>query len=215
MKIQEVDALLFAAKHPAVKMMLEVLLKTGLRPGEAKGLKVRDLDVDRRRLTIRRDVDDLGRVDETKTRQHRDVPVSRLMLLALEEAAEGRDPDSWLLPDEYGHLWTTARWRVVWENLLVGAGVDTTLKTYELRHTAVSMAIAAGADVYIVQRMCGHASASTTLKHYGHLWDEGLDEAAEAIERHLESERKRVESAQARRAQREKGKRVRHLHVVG
>lgn len=68
LKIQEVDALLFAAKYPAVKMMLEVLLKTGLRPREAKGLKVRDLDVVRRRLTIRREVDDLGRVDETKTR---------------------------------------------------------------------------------------------------------------------------------------------------
>lgn len=69
--------------------------------------------------------------------------------------------------------------------------------------------------MYIVQRMCGHASTSTTLKHYGHLWDEVLDEAAEAIERHLESERKRAESAQARRAQREKDKKVRHLHVVG
>ena len=211
LKIQEVDALLFAAKYPAVKMMLEVLLKTGLRPREAKGLKVRDLDVVRRRLTIRREVDDLGRVDETKTRQHRDVPVYRLMLLALEEAAEGRDPDSWLLPDEYGHVWTTARWRVVWKNLLVDASVDTTLKTYELRHTAASMAIAAGADVCIVQRMCGHASNSTTLKHYGHLWDEGLDEAAEAVERHLESERKRVESAQA---QRDKEAKVRHLRLV-
>lgn len=117
LKIQEVDALLFAAKKPAVKMMLEVLLKTGLRPGEAKGLKVKDLDAERRRLMIRRDVDDLGHVDETKTRQHRDVPISRLMLLTLEEAAEGRDPEAWLLPDEYGHVWTTARWRVIWENL--------------------------------------------------------------------------------------------------
>ncbi|HFG8808074.1 TPA: tyrosine-type recombinase/integrase [Corynebacterium striatum] len=214
LKIQEVDALLFAAKKPAVKMMLEVLLKTGLRPGEAKGLKVKDLDAERRRLMIRRDVDDLGHVDETKTRQHRDVPISRLMLLTLEEATEGRDPEAWLLPDEYGHVWTTARWRVIWENLLVDAGIDATLKTYELRHTAVSMAIAAGADVYVVQRMCGHASASTTLKHYGHLWDEGLDEAAEAIERHLESERKRVELAQARRAQGDKDKGVRHLRLV-
>lgn len=67
LKIEEVDALLFAAKHPAVKIMLEVLLKTGMRPGEAKGLKVKDLDVTWRRLMIRRDVDDLGRVDETKT----------------------------------------------------------------------------------------------------------------------------------------------------
>ena len=194
--------------------MLEVLLRTALRPGEAKGLKVKDLDVERRRLMIRRDVDDLGRVDETKTRMHRDVPLSQVILLALEEAAEGKDGEAWLLPDEYGHVWTTARWRVVWENLLVDAGIDTTLKTYELKHTAVSMAIAAGADVYVVQRMCGHASATTTLQFYGHLWDEGLDEAAEAIERHLESERKRVEYAQARRAQREKDQGVRHLRLV-
>lgn len=214
LKIEEVDALLFAAKKPAVKLMLEVLLRTALRPGEAKGLKVKDLDVERRRLMIRRDVDDLGRVDETKTRMHRDVPLSQVILLALEEAAEGKDGEAWLLPDEYGHVWTTARWRVVWENLLVDAGIDTTLKTYELKHTAVSMAIAAGADVYVVQRMCGHASATTTLQFYGHLWDEGLDEAAEAIERHLESERKRVEYAQARRAQREKDQGVRHLRLV-
>lgn len=214
LRIEEVDALLWAAKKPAIKLMLEVLLKTGLRPGEAKGLKVRDLDAERRRLMIRRDVDDLGRVDETKTRQHRDVPVSQAMLLTLQEAADGRDNDAWLLPDEYGYVWTTARWRVVLENLLAEAGVDPNLKTYELRHTAVSMVIAAGADVYLVQRMCGHASASTTLKHYGHLWDEGLDEAAEAIERHLASERKRVEAAQARRAQREKDASVWHLRLV-
>ncbi|EEI16313.1 site-specific recombinase, phage integrase family [Corynebacterium lipophiloflavum DSM 44291] len=212
--IEEVDALLAAAQTDAVKLMVEVLLKTGLRPGEAKGLKVRDLDRARRRLTIRRDVDDLGRVDETKTRQHRDVPISQLTLLLLERAADGRDSDAWLLPDERGHVWTTARWRPIWENLLVDAGVDRTLKTYELRHTAVSMAIAAGADVYVVQRMVGHTSAATTLNYYGHLWDQGLDQAAEAIERHLEAERARVDAEQARRAEREKAAGVRHLRVV-
>lgn len=87
-----------------MEITLEALLKTGLCPGEAKGLKVKDLDVTRRRLMIRRDVDDLGRVDETKTRQHRDVPVSRLMLLILAEVVEGRDPEAWLLPDEYGRV---------------------------------------------------------------------------------------------------------------
>lgn len=42
-------------------------------------------------------------------------------------------------------------------------GVD----TYTLKHTGVSMAIASGADVYAVQRMCGHADASTTLNVSG------------------------------------------------
>lgn len=213
--IEEVDALLFAAKKPAVKLMLEVLLKTGLRVGEAKGIKVKDLDSERRRIYIRRDVDDLGNIDETKTRQHRDVPLSQLMTLILEEQADQRSPESFLLPDEYGHVWTTARWRTIWENILVDAELPTTLKTHELRHTAVSMAIAGGADVYVVQRMVGHSSATTTLDSYGHLWDHGLDAAAEAIEAHMEKERKRVESVQARRAHRDKNKKVRHLRVVG
>lgn len=214
LNIEEVDSLLYAAKKPAVKLILEVLIKTGLRVGEAKGLKVKDLDPERRRLYIRRDVDDLGKIDETKTRQHRDVPLSQMMVLLLETESEGRDPESFLLPDEYGKVWTTARWRVIWENLLADAGLESTLKTHELRHTAVSMAIAGGADVYVVQRMCGHASATTTLNSYGHLWDHGLDEAAEAIEQHLTAERKRVESLQSRRAQREKESGVRHLRIV-
>lgn len=212
--IEEVDALLAAAPHPQAKLMLEVLLRTGLRIGEAKGLKVKDLDLTRKRLMIRRDVDDLGHIDETKSRHHREVPISQVIALALNEATEGKDPEEWLLPDEHGRVWTTARWRVVWSNLLIFTGIDQSLKTHELRHTAVSMAIAGGADVYVVMRMCGHASAATTLKHYGHLWDQGLDQAAEAIEEHLERERKRIEAQQARRAQAEKDSGVRHLRVV-
>ncbi|WP_148139454.1 site-specific integrase [Corynebacterium sp. HMSC077B05] len=212
--VQELDELLAAAKTPQVKLMLEVLLKTGLRVGEAKGLKVKDLDVDRRRIAVRRDVDDLGHIDETKSRHHRDVPLSQLMTLVLEEAAQDKAPEAWLLPDEYGHVWTTARWRPIWENLLVDAGLEATLHTHELRHTAVSMAIAGGADVYVVQRMCGHASATTTLNTYGHLWDAGLDRAAEAIEAHLAAERKRINSKQARRAQRGRESGHRHLRLV-
>lgn len=212
--IEEVDALLNAAPHPQAKLMLEVLLRTGLRIGEAKGLKVRDLDPARKRMMIRRDVDDLGRPDETKSRHHREVPKSQLMTILLEEAAAGKDADAWLLPDELNHVWTTARWRVVWGNLLVTTGIDSTLKTHELRHTAVSMAIAGGADVYVVMRMCGHASAATTLKYYGHLWDHGLDQAAEAIEQHLERERERVAAEQARRARADEEAGVRHLRLV-
>ncbi|MBG6122506.1 hypothetical protein [Corynebacterium aquatimens] len=51
--------------------------------------------------------------------------------------------------------------------------------------------VAAGADVYAVQRMCGHADASTTLNVYGHLWDEGLDAIPNAIDAYLTAERER------------------------
>jgi integrase len=40
---------------------------------------------------------------------------------------------------------------------------------HELRHTAASLAIAAGAHVKVVQTMLRHKSATMTLDLYGHL----------------------------------------------
>ena len=39
--------------------------------------------------------------------------------------------------------------------------------THDLRHTTASLAIAAGADVKMVQAMLGHKSAAMTLDLYG------------------------------------------------
>ena len=49
------------------------------------------------------------------------------------------------------------------------------LTPHELRHTAASLAVAAGANVKAVQRMLGHASAAMTLDVYSGLFDDDLD----------------------------------------
>ena len=43
------------------------------------------------------------------------------------------------------------------------------LRLHDLRRTCASLAIAAGADVKVLQRMLGHASAALTLDRYGHV----------------------------------------------
>jgi integrase len=43
------------------------------------------------------------------------------------------------------------------------------LRIHDLRHTTASLAIAAGADVKMLQPTLGHASAVMTLGRYGHL----------------------------------------------
>ena len=43
---------------------------------------------------------------------------------------------------------------------------------HDLRHTAASLAISAGANVKAVQRMLGHASAAMTLDTYADLFDD-------------------------------------------
>jgi integrase len=58
----------------------------------------------------------------------------------------------------------------------------TGLTPHGLRHTAASLAIAAGADVKVVQTMLGHASATMTLDLYGHLYADRLDEIADRMD---------------------------------
>jgi integrase len=55
------------------------------------------------------------------------------------------------------------------------------LTPHELRHTAASLAVAAGANVKAVQRMLGHASAAMTLDVYAGLFDDDLDAVAERL----------------------------------
>lgn len=54
---------------------------------------------------------------------------------------------------------------------------------HDLRHTAASLAISAGANVKAVQRMLGHASAAMTLDTYADLFDDDLDNVADALAR--------------------------------
>ena len=50
-----------------------------------------------------------------------------------------------------------------------------------LRHTAASLAIGAGANPKVVQRMLGHASAAMTLDVYADLFDSDHDEVAVTV----------------------------------
>lgn len=53
---------------------------------------------------------------------------------------------------------------------------------HDLRHTAASLAISAGANVKAVQRMLGHASAAMTLDTYAELFEDDLDAVASALD---------------------------------
>jgi len=58
---------------------------------------------------------------------------------------------------------------------------------HDLRHTAASLAISAGANVKAVQKMLGHAKASMTLDVYADLFDDDLDSVADGLDAALKS----------------------------
>lgn len=54
-------------------------------------------------------------------------------------------------------------------------------KLHELRHTAASLAIQAGANTKALQNMLGHESAGLTLDRYGHLYGSDVEAVGVAI----------------------------------
>lgn len=156
----------------------------GLRWGEAIALQVQDVDVLRRRIHIRRNLSEVhGRmVDSTpKTNAVRWVPMPAPVFDAVEPLLEGRASSDL--------LFTTGRGNVIRhgnfvKNVLTDAasaiGLDG-LKIHSLRHTAASIAVAAGGSVKDVQRMLGHARASMTLDVYADLFEDDLDDLARRI----------------------------------
>ncbi len=101
-----------------------------------------------------------------KNHQRRSVPVPRFLadLLAVEVAGKG--PDDLVFTSITGKPLRNLNFRRdSFDQAAVDAGL-VGLTPHELRHTAASLAVSAGANVKAVQRMLGHASAAMTLDVY-------------------------------------------------
>jgi integrase len=61
------------------------------------------------------------------------------------------------------------------------------LVPHGLRHTTAALAISAGANVKVVQRLLGHATAAMTLDRYGHLLNDDLTGVADALGKAIDS----------------------------
>lgn len=186
--------------HAAADYELVVLFLayTGVRFGEMAALRVRRLDPLKRRIEIAEAVTSVNGAlvwGTPKGHARRWVSVPRFVAERLGEHVAGRAPDALVFTSPQGEalragnfrrdVFTPAAERVG----LVG------LVPHGLRHTAASLAIAAGADVKVVQVMLGHKSATMTLDLYGHLFDDRLDEVADALDHAAQQSADRASAA--------------------
>jgi integrase len=158
----------------AYRLMILVLGLCGLRFGECAALRVRSVDLMRRRLRVSESVSEVnGHMiwSTPKTHQSRDVPIPRSLVDALVAQAAGKKPEDVLFSSPNGEPIRLANWRQrVCDPAVAAAGL-TGLTPHDLRHTAASLAIASGASVKHVQRMLGHKDAAMTLNVYASLFE--------------------------------------------
>jgi integrase len=167
----------------------------GLRRGEALGVRVSDIDFLARTLRVRRQIQRAKAADVAAGRDLVEAVAGITVILRAPKYESERTiylpdelvtilsehvllhtptggPDRWLF-DERGRPWHDNLVDYRWRSTRTDAGL--THKLHDLRHYFASGLIAAGCDVVTVQRAMGHASATTTLGTYAHLWPTAED----------------------------------------
>lgn len=163
-------------------LLVRTLAYTGLRWGEAIVLRPMDVDPERGRIVVHRSATEVARelvVGSPKTPgSDREVPVPGFLLAMLVERMGQIESDELLFPGPDGGMMRTTDVRSGWYARAVREAGVARVTVHDLRHTAASLAVRAGASVLAVQRMLGHTSAAMTLDTYADLWDDDLVDLA-------------------------------------
>ena len=176
---------LFEAAHGTRMYAVFVLLgTTGMRLGEALGLKWEDIDLPGRRLVIRRALqrqtgNGLLFVEPKTSRSRRTVHLTELAVDALVEHKDHTEllrrvaRDRWR---ESGLVFTSTvgdgmEAGVVNDNLrrLLAKADLPHIRVHDLRHTVATILLQGGAHPKLVQDLLGHSTVTLTLDTYSHV----------------------------------------------
>lgn len=179
------------------RCFVNVLITCGLRRGECIGLQWRDLDGEKLTLTVERNVTmdkdaaDKIRIGSTKTGEARTVPISARvygLLMQLKREHEERlhitmAPSAFIFcrhTDPQKPLYPTEPTRFM--SKFIKRHNLPNVSPHDLRHTAATLALEAGANLKEVQQLLGHADPATTMAFYTGVTEEAQRRTVDGIE---------------------------------
>jgi integrase len=177
-------------------IIYELVAATGLRRGEALGLRWVDLDAVAGALVINQQLVDSGNgaptfgPPKTAASEHRRVELDKRTVGALlvHRLAQDEERRRWgtgyedhglVFAQENGRPYDPAKITKTFTTLARDAGVRP-VRLHDLRHGAASLMLTAGIPVEVVSKRLGHSSIGITLDTYSHLLEGVGRHAAEA-----------------------------------
>ncbi len=175
-----------------------VLTTSGLRLGEALGLRWDDVNLVERTLTIRQALQrQTGRgqvrVDLKTAKSRRVVPLMSVAVEALRRHKVRQAQQRLLLGPEWqdsGHVFTSETGAPLDQSnvrtrryypALERAGLPR-VRPHDLRHTASTLMASEGIPIHMVQAVLGHARSSTTMEIYTHVLPTSFQEVRDRMD---------------------------------
>ena len=164
---EELNRLMVAlkvCKSTVVPDLIEFLILTGARKGEAAHARWEDVDL--QKCT--------WKVPLSKSGKARYIPLSNAAVTVL--LRRKREEGPYIFPSPKTGKPIT-NFYTTWYKIRTNAGLPD-LRVHDLRHNFASLLINAGRSLYEVQKLLGHANITTTQR-YAHLSQDTLKEATE------------------------------------
>lgn len=195
-----------AVKDDRLEALYALVLSTGLRQGEVLGLRWDDVDLDKRAITVRKQLQviDGAQVltDPKSARSKRTIPLLTSVVELLRQHKKNQLEERLLA----GGKWQT-RWNLVFTTP-IGTPIDHSnlrkhfkgivdriglrkeiekagrepIRFHDLRHSAASFLAARGVHPSTAQAILGHANVNTTLSVYTHVNATTMREAVDLME---------------------------------
>ncbi len=150
--------------------LIATALGSGMRRGEVMGLKWEDLDLERSTATVRRTIDNTGRIGTPKDHQVRTITTPEWLRLTLIDwwRQEGSPQKGWVFHTKTGnHLEGGNMYRRIFQPALERAGLEG-MTFHGLRHSFATLMLDAGAVPLTISHLLGHADPETTHRFYAH-----------------------------------------------
>jgi integrase len=192
---EQLKAFLGSVANDRLSPLWHTIAMTGMRRGEALGLRWTDVDLENARLSVRRALVPSNRevvVSEPKTVKGRRVIALDSGTVEVLKAQAARQLDE---QQDWDEAWVDSGLVFTAEN---GAALDPesvtryfrqavkrsmlpSIRLHDLRHTHATLALQAGIHPKVVSERLGHATVSITLDTYSHAIPAMQEEAAALI----------------------------------
>ncbi|MEW6731883.1 MAG: site-specific integrase [Acidobacteriota bacterium] len=196
MSPEEAARFLAAAVQSRYGAVFEFALATGMRPGEYLGLQWRDVDLEKGIVTVKRSLiwknkGDYYYFSEPKTlRSNRSIPLPRSVIFSLIKHKRKQAEERLRAGASYGNLdlifatpegspLKPRNMREAFKVVLKNAGLSSSIRLYDLRHTCATLLLVAGENPKVVSERLGHSSITLTMDVYSHVLP-NMQEAASA-----------------------------------
>jgi integrase len=167
---------------PLFRDLVLVEVRTGMRLGELRELRVGDIDLQGARIRVKRQRTQRGKVKAPKGDKARTVQVPADAVAVLRRRVSGLDRDDLVFSKPAGYVaghrnGEPAQGGEPWSHKdIIGAvkrggtaaKLEGSLGVHTLRHTFATHAVAAGVPLSVVSRQLGHADIHTTMRYAHH-----------------------------------------------